>query len=103
MSRFVLAKSAIRCRFVDRFVGSRVPSLVSLQRFSPRDASLPSPGSRRARFPDVTGTMKALRLPARVCPFPYGFGSGFHARLSLFVFAVALPMRVEVTHRAWDD
>src|SRR5271165_5631581 len=61
--RFVLAKLAIRCRFVDRFVGSRVPSRVSGQRFSTRDASLPSVGSRRARFPVFIGTMKALRLP----------------------------------------
>ena len=29
------------------------------------DASLPSIGSRRARFPDFIGTMKALRHPAR--------------------------------------
>ena len=81
MPRFVLAKSAIRCRFVDRFAGSRVPSLVSCQRFSPRDVSLPSLGSRRARFPDVTGTMKTLRLPACVCLFPYGFGPRFPVRL----------------------
>ena len=32
--RFVLAKLAIRCRFVDRFVGSKVPSPVSGQRLS---------------------------------------------------------------------
>src|SRR5438067_3595890 len=63
--RFVLAKLAIRCRFVDRFVGSRVPSRVSGQRFSTHDTSLPSVGSRRARFPVFIGTMKALRLPAR--------------------------------------
>ena len=30
-----------------------------------RDASLPSFGSRRARFPALSGTMKALRLPIR--------------------------------------
>ena len=34
-----------------------------------RDASLPSPGSWRAQFPDVAGTMKALRLPARASWF----------------------------------
>ena len=62
--RFVLAKLAIRCRFVDRFVGSRAPSRVSGQRFSTHDAFLPSVGSRRARFPVFIGTMKALRLPA---------------------------------------
>src|ERR1700674_5309770 len=53
--RFVLAKLAIRCRFVDRFVGSRVPSRVSGQRFSTRDTFLPSVGSRRARFPVFIG------------------------------------------------
>ena len=63
--RFVLANSAIRCRFVDRFAGSRVPSRVSIQRFSAHGAPLPSAGSRRARFPAFTGHMRALRLPAR--------------------------------------
>src|SRR5215472_19169350 len=79
--RFVLAKSAIRCRFVDRFVGSRVPSHVSGQRFSPRGTLLPSVGSRPARFPVFIGTMKVLRLPARACPVPYGFGRRPHAHL----------------------
>src|SRR5215831_19210727 len=76
--RFVLAKSAIHCRFVDRFAGSRAPSLVSIQWFSPRGVSLPSLGSRRARFPDVAGTMKALRLPACACLLPYLFGRRSH-------------------------
>lgn len=66
----LLARSAIRCRSVDRFVGFSVPSLVSLQRFSLRGASLPSVGSQRARFPDFAGTMKALRLPSQACPGP---------------------------------
>jgi hypothetical protein len=66
---------------VDRFAGSSVPSLVSLQRFSPRDVSLPSLGSRRARFPDVTSSMKTLRLPACAHLFPYGFGRRSHVRL----------------------
>src|SRR5208337_3320626 len=61
--RFVFAKSAIRCRFVDRFAGFRAPSRVSGQRFSTHGASLPSAGSRRARFPAFTDIMKALRLP----------------------------------------
>src|SRR5271166_48186 len=79
--RFVFAKSAIRCRFVDRFAGFRAPSRVSGQRFSTHGASLPSAGSRRARFPAFTGNMKALRLPARAIPLPYGFGCGLHALL----------------------
>src|SRR6185312_11189556 len=68
--RCLPARSAIRCRSVDRFVGFSVPSHVSLQRFSPRDASLPSVGSQRARFPDFAGTMKALRPPPQACPGP---------------------------------
>jgi hypothetical protein len=43
---FVLAKLVIRCLFVDKFVGSSVPSCVSGQRVSTHDASLPSAGSR---------------------------------------------------------
>jgi len=69
--RFILANSAIRCPFVDRFIGSRAPSHVSSQRLSTRGAPLPSAGSRRARFPDFAGTMRALRLPARASPLPY--------------------------------
>ena len=46
-------------------MGSSVPSSVSGQRVSTRGVSLPSAGSRRARFPDVISTMKTLRLPAR--------------------------------------
>ena len=78
--RCLLARSAIRCRSVDRFAGFSVPSRVSLQRFSPRGASLPSVGSQRARFPDLTGTMKALRLPT---PHPgrFWFATGFRAAL----------------------
>src|SRR4249919_819406 len=44
--RFVLASSAIRCRFVDRFVRLRVLFRVSRQRFSSHDTPLPSIGSR---------------------------------------------------------
>ena len=54
------------------------PPPVSGQRFSTRDAPLPSAGSRRARFPVLLGTMRALRLPARANPFPYVFGRGLH-------------------------
>jgi hypothetical protein len=72
--RFVLAKSAIRCRFVDRFVGFSAPSHVSGQRVSPRGTLLPSSGSRPARFPAFLGTMGVLRLPARAYLLPYGFG-----------------------------
>jgi hypothetical protein len=56
-----LASSAIHCRFVDRFVGSSVPSRVSRQWFLVRGGSLPSGGSRRARFPAIGGTMKTAR------------------------------------------
>ena len=45
--------------------GLSVPSRVSRQRLSPHGAPLPSPGSRRARFPTSHVHMKALRLPAR--------------------------------------
>ena len=88
---FVLAKSAIRCLFVDRFVGSSVPSHVSGQRVSTRGVSLPSAGSQQARFPVVISTMEALRLPASACPVPYGFGSRPHVFLLWFVLAKSAP------------
>lgn len=66
-SRFALAISAIHWRFVDRFVGRRVPSrFPSMVLF--RGAALPSRGSRRARFPTFLGTTTALRLPVRAFP-----------------------------------
>ncbi len=68
--------SAIHRRFVDRFVGPSVPSRVSRRWVSPHGAFLSSGGSRRARFPAFSGTTKALRLPARAFPVPYGFGPG---------------------------
>ena len=56
---------------------------------SPRDASLPSFGSRRARFPAVTGTMKALRLP--ICAPAVAYWFRFHCPRDppAFVSAVA--------------
>ena len=72
---------AIRCRFVDRFAGSSVPSRVSGQRFSAHDAPLPSAGSRRVRFPAFTGCMGALRLPARASGSLILFGCRSHALL----------------------
>jgi hypothetical protein len=67
------------------------PSRVSRQWFSPRDASLSSFGSRRARFPALSGTMKALRLPICVSMVTYWFASTAHAVLLFSCSAVALP------------
>src|SRR5712691_4315768 len=78
---FLLASSAIHCCFVDRFAGSIVPSRVCLQWLSAHGASLPSFGSRRARFPALSGTMKALRLPTRASMVAYWFASTAHAIL----------------------
>ncbi len=98
--RFVLAKLAIRCRFVDRFVGSRVPSRVSGQRFSTHDTFLPSVGSRRARFPVFIGTMKALRLPARANLGPLWFRLQAPRAPPVFVFAEALLTSAEKARQA---
>src|SRR6266481_3510194 len=78
-----LASSAIHCRFVDRFAGFIVPSRVSRQWVSPRGASLSSFGSRRARFPALSSTMKALRLPTRVSTVAYWFAPAAHTILLL--------------------
>src|SRR5260370_7090219 len=47
----ILASTAIRCRFVDRFVRLQVLSHVSRQRFSPHGTPLSSIGSRSLRLP----------------------------------------------------
>jgi hypothetical protein len=87
-----------QCRFVNGFAGSIVPSRVSRHWFSPRDASLPSFGSRRTRFPAVVGTMKALRLPIRASAVTYGFAPAVHGFLLLRVRRSA-PERPEVPPR----
>lgn len=72
---------AIHRRFVDRFVGSRVPSRVSRRWLSRHGAPLPSHGSRRSRFPTVSSTTRALRLPVRAFLIRYGFRLRFHMPL----------------------
>lgn len=93
-------KHEIVGRFVDRFVTPRVLSRVSRRWFSPRGAPLSSGGSRRARFPAIRGTTKALRLPVRAFPVPYGFGSGLHVPLRIRARRSA-PDAAEDRCRAW--
>ena len=90
--RFVLASSAIRCRFVDRFVSLRVLSRVSRQRFSPHDTPLPSIGSRWVQFPDVTGRIEVLRLPITHSRSLICFASEAHAAPSIRVSQLALAL-----------
>src|SRR5713226_636358 len=78
---------------------AHVPSRVSRRWFSPRDASLPSFGSRRARFPALSGTMKALRLPTCVSMVAYWFASTAHGYLLVRVRRSA-PGRSEVLFQA---
>src|SRR6266700_4490995 len=92
-----LASSATRCRFVDRFVRLKVLSRVSRQRFSPHGTPLPSIGSRWVRFPDVTGTIEVLRLPATHIRSLICFASGVHAILLASCFAACAPGRSEGT------
>src|SRR6266496_3026558 len=58
----ILASSATRCRFVDRFVRLKVLSRVSRQRFSPHGTPLSSIGSL---------FFLMIRLPPRSTLFPY--------------------------------
>ena len=64
------------------------------QWLSPRDAPLPSFGSRRARFPALSGTTKALRLPIRLSAVTHWFASAAHPILPLRVRHSA-PGRLE--------
>ena len=75
---------------------AHVPSHVSRRWLSPRGASLPSLGSRRARFPALCGTMKALRLPIRVSTVAYLFRFRSPRAPPSFVLASALPDGSEV-------
>jgi hypothetical protein len=93
--RFVLASSAIRCRFVDRFVRLKVLSRVSRQRFSPHGTPLPSIGSRRVRFPDVSGRIEVLRLPVTHPRSLICFASGVHATFLGSCLAACAPKRSE--------
>src|SRR4029450_5932352 len=96
----ILASSATRCRFVDRFVRLKVLSRVSRQRFSPHGTPLSSIGSRRVRFPDVTGTIEVLRLPATHIRSLICFASGVHVILLASCFATCAPGRVGGDFRA---
>ena len=93
----LLARLAIHCRFVDRFAELSIPSRVSRQWLFTRGGSLPSAGSRRARFPVIIGTMKPLRLPVvhvlRLMSSP----SGTRTLLEIFVLAFALPAHQAAT------
>ena len=82
-SRNDRSSSPSRLSVVCSWTGLRGPASppVSGQRVSTRGVSLPSAGSRRARFPVVISTMEALRLPARAHLVPYGFGSRPHVFL----------------------
>src|ERR1700693_5601427 len=99
--RFVLASSAIRCRFVDRLVRLRVLSRVSRQRFSSQDIPLPSIGSRCVGFPDVTGHIEVLRLPGTHPRSLICFAPGVHATLlgSCLAACARAPGRVVVPSR----
>ena len=99
---FVLAKSAIRCRFVDRFVGSSVPSHVSGQRFSARGTPLPSAGSRPARFPVFNGYYEGATTSRTRVPGPLWFRSQAPIAPPVFVVAEALLMGSEEAHQAWN-
>src|SRR6516225_7243097 len=91
----ILASSATRCRFVDRFVRLKVLSRVSRQRLSPHGTPLSSFGSRSVRFPDVTGTIEVLRLPATHIRSLICFASGVHAILLASCLAACAPRRSE--------
>src|SRR6266540_3536113 len=84
------SRSITWCSEVSAVAGF-VLSSVSRQWVSPRGASLSSCGSRRARFPALGGTTKALRLPTRVSVVAYWFASTVHAILLPSCAALALP------------
>src|SRR5215467_11823288 len=85
--RFDLASSAIRCRFVDRFVRLKVLSHVARQRFSPRGAPLPSIGSRRGPVPQRHKHYEGATTPIHASRSLICFTSGSRTIPPQFVFA----------------
>src|SRR4029077_6452811 len=77
-------------------------SRVSRQRFSSHDPPLPSIGSRRVRFPDVSGHIEVLRLPGTHPRSLICFASGVHATLlgSCLAACACAPGRSEGAFRA---
>jgi hypothetical protein len=100
--RFVLAELAIRCRFVDRFVGSRVPSHVSGQRFSAQwrppslDRVPASPVPRLHRYYEGATTSRPRE------PGPLWFRFQAPRAPPVFVFAAALLTSPEEARQAWN-
>ena len=117
--RFDLASSAIRCRFVHRFVRSKVLSRVSRQRFSPVAPPIPrlgpgESGSPRRQyyegattshpripghlFVSLPGSTRSLLLRARRCQRSRADGGSDRAR-TIVQPAVLLPAcsRVDVS------
>src|SRR5271156_1130111 len=98
--RFVLAELAIRCRCVDRFVGSRVPSHVSGQRLSTQcrppslDRVPASPVPRLHQYYEGATTSRPRE------PGPLWFRFQAPRAPPVFVFAVALLTSPEEARQA---
>src|SRR5262249_458170 len=91
----ILASSAIRCRFVDRFVRLKVLFRVSRQRLSPHGTPLSSIRSPCVPFPAVDGSIGVLRLPATHPRSLISFASRVHAVLLGSCLAACAPDRPE--------
>ena len=92
--RFVLAKLAIRCRFVDRFVGSRVPSVCQVNGSLLMTPSFPrrvpaSPVPRLHRYYEGATTSRSRE------PGPLWFRLQAPRAPPVFVFAEALLTSAE--------
>jgi len=99
--RFVLAKLAICCRFVDRFVGPEPPPMCqangSLLVTPPSLCRVPaSPVPRLHRYYEGATTSRSRE------PGPLWFRFRAPRAPPVFVFAKALLMRSEEAHQAWN-
>jgi hypothetical protein len=93
--RFALASSAIRCRFVDRFVRLRVLSRVSRQRFSSHDTLFPRSGPGESGSPMSAIILRCYDFPARIPGHLFvslpGSTLPSSVRVSRLALALALP------------
>jgi len=100
--RFVLASSAIRCRFVDRFAGCSVPSVFQANGSLLVTPPSPPPGPAEHGSPPSQVVLRRYDFPP-AHPVPlFLFGRRSHALLHAFVLAEALPGTRGGRSQAWN-
>jgi hypothetical protein len=88
----ILASSAIRCRFVDRFVRLKVLSRVSRQRLSPHGTRFPRSGPGESSSPMSQVLLRCYDFPPRIPGHLFASLPGSTPSSSVRVSQLALPI-----------